>query len=115
MWNVEDPDLYHAEHLVVRHLYESDHAAVVWFGFKSGQVLKDHETSSTAIIEVLKGRIRLMTATEQILEAGQGVPLAPYERHALTALSDAVVQLLLVPHPRYHSMAHEVGLGSDTK
>ncbi|NMP23668.1 cupin [Sulfobacillus harzensis] len=115
MWNVEDPSLYNADHLVVRHIYESDHAAVVWFGFKADQILKDHETSSTAIIEVLKGRIRLNTATEQILEAGQGVQLEPNERHALTALADSVVQLLLVPHPRYHSLASEVGLGSNKK
>lgn len=115
MWTVEDPSLYNADRLVVRHMYESDHAALVWFGFKAGQTLKDHETSSTAIIEVLKGRIRLNTATEQILEAGQAVELQPHERHALTAFTDSVVQLVLVPHPRYHSLANEVGLGSDKK
>ena len=115
MWNTADPTLYNADHLVVRHMYDSDHAAVVWFGFKDGQVLKDHETTSTAIIEVMKGRIRLNTATEQILEAGQAVQLKPNERHALTALSDSLVQLLLVPHPQYHSLANEVGFGSDKK
>lgn len=115
MWNSEDLTLYNPDHLVVRHMYDSDHAAVVWFGFKAGQVLKDHETTSTAIIEVMKGRIRLNTAVEQILEAGQGVPLEANERHALTALSDALVQLLLVPHPRYHSLATEVGISSDDK
>lgn len=113
MWTVEDPSLYNPDHLVVRHMYESDHAALVWFGFKAGQTLKDHETSSTAIIEVLRGRIRLNTANEQILETGQAVELKPHERHALTALADSVVQLVLVPHPRYHSLASEVGLGSD--
>lgn len=112
MWNVEDPTLYDADHLVVRHMYDSDHAAVVWFGFKPGQVLKDHKTTSTAIIEVLKGQIRLNTAVEQVLEAGQGVQLEPDERHALTALSDSLVQLLLVPHPRYHSLAAEIGMGA---
>ncbi len=116
MWNTADPSLYNADHLVVRHMDDSDHAAVVWFGFKDGQVLKDHETTSTtstAIIEVMKGRIRINTQTEQILEAGQAVQLEPNERHALTALADSLVQLLLVPHPRYHSLANEVGLGSD--
>lgn len=115
MWDVEDPSLYHADHLMVRHIYDSDHAAIVWFGFKAGQILKDHETSSTALIEVLKGRIRLNTATDQILEAGQGVQLQPGERHALTALADSVVQLLLVPHPRTHSLAGEVGFDADKK
>lgn len=115
MWNTADPTLFNADHLVVRHMYDSDHAAVVWFGFKGGQVLKDHETTSTAIIEVMTGRIRLNMETEQILEAGQAVQLEPHERHALTALSDSLVQLLLVPHPRYHSLASEVGFGSDEK
>lgn len=113
MWTVEDPGLYNADHLVVVHMYESDHAAVVWFGFKAGQSLKDHETSSTAIIEVLKGGIRLNTTTEQMLYAGEAVELKPHESHALTAFSDSVVQLLLVPHPRYHSLASKIGLGSD--
>lgn len=40
VWNVTDPDLYHPDHLVVRHMYDADHAAVVWFGFKSGQALR---------------------------------------------------------------------------
>lgn len=115
MWNVDDTGLHHPEHPVVRHLYASDHAAVVWFGFKAGQTLKDHETSSTAIIQVMKGQIRLNAATELFLEAGQGVRLEPNQRHGLEALSDSVVQLLLVPHPRYHSLGREVGLGSDRK
>ncbi len=115
MWNASDPSLYNADHLVVKHMYESDHAAFVWFGFKAGQALRDHETTSTAIIEVLVGRVQLNTASEQVLEAGQGVRLEPSERHALTALLDSVVQLVLVPHPRYHSLAGEVGLGSDKK
>lgn len=112
MWNVADPGLYDTEHVVVQHLYDSDHAALTWFGFKTGQTLKEHETSSTAIIEVLSGRVRLTATTEQLLATGQGVQLRPHERHALEALEDSVVQLLLVPHPRYHSLSSTVGLGS---
>lgn len=115
MWDIADPSLYNTDHLVVRHMYDSNHVAVVWFGFKAGQTLNDHETTSSAIIEVMKGRIRINTATDQILEAGQAVQLQPNERHALTALADSLVQLLLVPHPRYHSLANEIGIGSDKK
>lgn len=115
MWDPDDPSLYNSEHLVVRHLYDSTHASVVWFGFTRGQVLRDHETTSTAIIEVLKGRIRLQALDDMMLQAGQGVLLEPNIRHALTALDDAVVQLMLVPHPQYHSLSQEVGLGSDTR
>ncbi len=110
MWNVNDPELYHPDHLVVRHMFDADQAAVVWFGFQAGQVLKDHETSSTALIQVLQGRIRVNAVEERVLSAGQTVELPPGERHALTALTDALVQLVLVPHPRYHSLGQELGM-----
>lgn len=110
MWDVNDASLYNADHLVVKHQYDSDHVAVVWFGFIKGQTLRDHETTSTAIIQILKGRIRLSIGVEQTLESGQTVQLQPRERHALTALDNAVVQLVLVPHPRYHSLAKEIAL-----
>ena len=111
MWNIEDRDLYDAQHLVVKHLYDSDHAAVIWFGFVKGQVLKDHETTSVAIIQVLKGTIRLTTGEIRELDAGTTVELQARERHALEALSsEALVQLVLVPHPRYHSLAEDLDL-----
>ena len=112
IWNAEDPAFYNADHIISKPMYDSDHVAVVWFGFTKGQSLKDHETSSMAIIQVLRGQIILNTAEEQVLQAGQTVQLQPRERHALTALEDSLVQLLLVPHPRYHSLAHAVGLSS---
>lgn len=109
-WSVDDRTLYHPDHLVVRHLYDSDHMALVWFGFMSGQSLRDHQTSSEAVIQVLKGEIRLVTASEQRLQAGQAVKLEPNQRHALTATQEALVQLILVPHPRCHSLAKELDL-----
>ena len=113
MWNIEDSDLDDAQHVVVRHMYDSDHAAVIWFGFVGGQLLKDHETTSVAIIQVLKGIIRLTTGETRDLEAGSTVELQPSERHALQAMSPkALVQLLLVPHPRYHSLAESLDLPS---
>lgn len=44
------------------------------------------------------------------MSAGQTVELAPRERHALTALTESLVQLVLVPHPHYHSLAQELGM-----
>ncbi len=111
-WNIHDPELHNPDHLVVKHMYDSDHVAVVWFGFTRGQTLRDHETTSVAIIQVLKGRVRIDCTSEQVLDAGNAVELQPNERHALTALEDAVVQLILVPHPRYHSLAEEIKLPS---
>ncbi len=111
-WSIHDSSLYNADHLVVKHMYDSDHAAVVWFGFMKGQALRDHETTSTAIIQVLRGQISLKTETEDTLHAGQSVQLSPNQRHALVASEDTLVQLLLVPHPRYHSLAKELDLPS---
>lgn len=87
--------------------YGSEHAAVTWLGL---QVLRDHETTSTAIIQVLRGRVRLNTVVKRVLQIGHAVQLAPSERHALTALEDSLVQLLLVPHPYYPGMAGGIDL-----
>lgn len=110
IWNIDDPELYDPDHLVVKHMYDANHAAIVWFGFTDGQTLRDHVTTSVAIIQVLKGRVHLSTAVAQVLETGQTVQLEANEHHALTALEDALVQLVLVPHPRYHSLAQEIGM-----
>ena len=114
-WDINDPALFNPEHLTVKHMYDNQHAAVVWFGFSKGQSLREHETTSVAIIQVLSGKIKLNTSIEQILEAGQAVALKPSERHALTGLENSVVQLLIVPHPHYHSLSEELDLPSKPK
>lgn len=108
VWDIYDQALYNPKHIVVKHMYDSHHAGIVWFGFVAGQVLRDHDTTSVAVIQVLRGHIRLTTETERTLSAGQSVQLLANERHALTALEDALVQLILIPHPRYHSLAKEL-------
>lgn len=110
IWSVDDRELYDMDHVVVKHIYDADHAAIVWFGFTDGQTLRDHVTTSVAIIQVLKGRVHLSTATEQVLASGQTVQLQANEHHAITALEESLVQLVLVPHPRYHSLAQEIGM-----
>lgn len=110
VWTVNDTSLYNPAHLVVRNLYDSDHVAIVWFGFVKGQSLRDHETTSVAVVQVLHGRILLTTDQDQELLEGQAVELKPNQRHALMAVEDSVVQLLLIPHPRYHSLAEQLDL-----
>ncbi|AUW94709.1 hypothetical protein BXT84_12765 [Sulfobacillus thermotolerans] len=104
--SIDDRDLYDRGHVVVKHIYDEDHAAIVWFGFTQGQMLKDHVTTSIAIIQVLRGRIHLNAANQQILTRGQMVKLPPNEHHAITALEESLVPLVLIPHPRYHSLAN---------
>jgi len=110
-WSIEDPELFHSDRLTVTHRYDSPHAAVVWFGLKAGQALKDHETSSQALIQVFTGAIWMTAGTESfLLRAGETVVLEAGVRHGLTAEDDALVQLIIVPHPRYHSLKEDIGL-----
>ncbi|AEJ39219.1 hypothetical protein TPY_1029 [Sulfobacillus acidophilus TPY] len=110
-WSIEDPALFHPDHITVTHRYDAPHAAVVWFGLKAGQALKEHETSSQVMIQVLTGAIWMTAGTESFfLRAGETVVLQAGVRHGFTAEDDALVQLIIVPHPRYHSLKEDLGL-----
>jgi quercetin dioxygenase-like cupin family protein len=59
--------------------------------------LKDHDNPGEAMLQVLRGRVRLSAASgEWVGVAGEHLPVPP-ERHALTALQDAAVLLTVVP------------------
>ena len=112
VWNINDAELFNPEHLTVKHMYDNKHATVVWFGFVKGQELREHETTSAGIVQVLRGKVQLVTADAQILDAGQTALLQSSERHSVTALEDTVLQVILVPHPRYHSLSDELEISS---
>ena len=112
VWNMNDPELFNPEHLTVKHMYDNKHATVVWFGFCQGQELREHETTSAGVVQVLRGKVQLVTADTQVLEAGQTALLQSSERHSVTALEDSVLQVILVPHPRYHSLSDELEFSS---
>jgi quercetin dioxygenase-like cupin family protein len=62
----------------------------------SGRGLDDHESPGEATLLVLRGRIKLATATADV-EIGAGDYLViPEERHNVVALEDAVVLLTVV-------------------
>ena len=62
----------------------------------AGRRLDDHESPGEATLLVLRGRVRLGTATETA-ECGEGEYLViPLERHNLEALQDSVVLLTVV-------------------
>ncbi|MHB1612147.1 MAG: cupin domain-containing protein [Sulfobacillus sp.] len=111
IWRTDDSTLYHADHYTVRHLFESSHIVVVWFGFMAGQVLRDHKTSSHALIQCLSGTIIVQAMGESTtLEAGMCAVLEPQSVHALYARERALVQLLITPHPNHHTLAEELQL-----
>ncbi len=62
----------------------------------AGHELAEHESPGEATLQVLRGRVRL-TAGDEAWESGVGGHVViPGERHALTALEDAVVLLTVV-------------------
>ncbi|MGE6732773.1 cupin [Streptomyces sp. NPDC059900] len=62
----------------------------------TGHELGEHETPAAATLFVLRGRVRLTSAGDD-LELGEGefAPV-PHERHGLTALDDSAVILTAV-------------------
>jgi quercetin dioxygenase-like cupin family protein len=113
VWRVDDPALYDEKHFTIRHLFESNHLVVVWFGFVPGQVLRDHQTSSHALIQCISGAIRVESMGETVeLTMGMSVVIEPHVVHALYANERALVQLSITPHPSQHSLLDELQLST---
>jgi quercetin dioxygenase-like cupin family protein len=84
-------------------------ARVVLFAFRAGQQLKEHETSSQILVQVLRGRIRFLAAGRSVaLRSGMLVQLEARARHSLVAQTDAVVLVTMMPSPHFHSLEHAV-------
>ena len=93
------------EHLTAAAGASSGRSAVTIFGGQehdmrqtlialvAGQQLHEHESPGEATLQVLRGEVRL-TAGEDAWSGGEGDHLViPPERHALEAVTDAVVLL----------------------
>lgn len=116
VWRVDDPTLYDDTHVTIRHLFESHHLVVVWFGFVPGQRLRDHHTSSHALIQCISGAIRVESMGETVeLAAGMSAVIEPHVRHALYAAERAVVQLSMTPHPSQHSLLEALRLSTGSE
>jgi quercetin dioxygenase-like cupin family protein len=63
-----------------------------------GHGLDDHESPGEATLLVLRGRIRLGTATANVEGATGDYLVIPDERHNVAALEDSVVLLTVVAH-----------------
>lgn len=103
--DIRDVVSLHPEHLTVVQAYQNPYLKVVWFGFCANQRLADHHTSSHALIQTLSGRVTVH-ADGQTMDLGAGaiIALDPGVVHSVTAVEDSVVQLILSPHPEYHSL-----------
>ncbi|MBF6591222.1 MAG: cupin domain-containing protein [Ktedonobacterales bacterium] len=94
----------------VRVLSDIGAARTVLFAFKAGQHLRDHRTSSQALMQVLRGRITLTVGDVSVrARVGTLLQLEADVTHSLVAdTSAAVVLLTLVPSPARHSLDREV-------
>ena len=93
----------------VQILADTGAARTVLFCFKPGQRLKEHQTSSQILVQVLRGQIAFtaggQTATGR---AGTLLQLEAKVPHGLEAHTTAAVLVTMTPSPAQHSLQREV-------
>lgn len=86
--------------IVSKVIHRDDDLNVTVFGIDVGEELTEHQASSTAVVQVLAGRMRFSVDGEE-LEAGPGfwLHMTHGTPHALVALEPTVMLLTLVKRP----------------
>jgi quercetin dioxygenase-like cupin family protein len=82
-------------------LASTDDARAIAVMIPAGQSFHDHQVHERAWITVLAGDVEITTSAGESISGSSGllVELAPQERHAVHARSDARLLLLLTPWP----------------
>ena len=97
-WDLNDLDLEaHAPQI----LSSTDEARAIALAIPAGESLQDHQVHERAWICILGGEVEITTTSGDRTAGSPGlvVELDPGERHAVRALSDARLLLLLTPWP----------------
>ncbi|HZS77285.1 MAG TPA: cupin domain-containing protein [Ktedonobacteraceae bacterium] len=93
----------------VQVLSDTGYARVVLFGFKAGQQLREHHTSSPILVQAVRGKIVFTAAGKQVeMRDGMLVTVEAQVRHSLVAETDAVVLVTMTPSPSFHSLQKEL-------
>jgi quercetin dioxygenase-like cupin family protein len=80
-----------------RVLYRDEHLRVVGFAFDEGQELTEHTAAVPAVLQVLRGHLRVTTgAEEHELHPSGWLHMAARLPHSLTALEPSVALLTMV-------------------
>ncbi len=88
---------------------DSGTARVVLFAFKAGQQLKEHQTTSQILVQVVRGDITFTAqSNSKNMQAGMLLQLEASIPHSIVAQTDAVVLVTMLPSPTYHSLEQEV-------
>ncbi len=86
----------HRQLAVVRH----GPLSMILFAFDEGGYLKEHQADGEVIIHVLRGRLTVTVASEDVtLKEGQLLALAPSQRHAVRALEESDMLLCIARLP----------------
>ena len=82
-------------------LSSSDDARAIALVVPAGESLRDHQVHERAWVVVLGGELEITTAAGERITGTSGLvaEFAPGERHAVRALSDARLLLVLTPWP----------------
>jgi quercetin dioxygenase-like cupin family protein len=97
-WNVHDLDLKpHSPQI----LSSTDAARAIALSIPAGESLQDHQVHERAWVSILSGQAEITTAAGERIDgtAGLLVEFDPGERHAVHAVSDTRLLLLLTPWP----------------
>jgi quercetin dioxygenase-like cupin family protein len=83
-----------------RVLFSEPECRVVVIDLRVGEEMGNHAVHERAVIEVVTGRIAMTSALETIdCDSGTLINLEPGEHHAVRALADSQLLLLLAPWP----------------
>jgi quercetin dioxygenase-like cupin family protein len=108
LFNIRQLTQFRTDRPYVQVLSDLGAARVVLFAFQAGQQLKEHRTSSQLLVQVLRGRITFATADNSVsLQAGMVLQLEENVPHNVTAQTDAVMLLTMLPSPQEHSLEAE--------
>lgn len=82
-------------------LSTSADARAIALELPAGESLQEHEVRERAWVTVVAGQVQITTATGEAIQGGPGLTLEfePAERHAVQAVTDARLLLLLLPWP----------------
>ncbi len=80
-----------------RVLYKDDHIRLVVFAFDSGQELTSHTAAVAAIVEVIRGRLRVGLGDDEVeLAPGSWVHMPADLRHSVMAIEPSVMLLTML-------------------
>jgi quercetin dioxygenase-like cupin family protein len=110
-WNVNDLELKpHAPQI----LTSTDDARAIALAIPAGESLQDHQVHERAWVSIISGQAEITTPVGERIDGTPGllVEFDPGERHAVRAVSDTRLLLLLTPWP---GAGHPGGMSLEDK